>query len=264
MVNRSLSIALILVFSWFLEFLRIRYDVVLDVRIGGIHCIPLFLLPLVAAWIALPKGTNIIGILGRVGVLRWWLTAILVPILCALGAAAIILFAGYARISDDAKVVTRLLTLFVDLPLNFVVWFLVIAPLEFFWRGIVGASSGRLISALIWSFSLAGLGFAGIGGKGFSFFPGIMVLASLFVVGWYQSIVYHRSGSLLVACMSLLTIALASSILQTLPFSDIDSILVYNLRRFPGHPVGILIASVLLIPAGILMGSFGRRAPANR
>jgi hypothetical protein len=264
--KRSLFLFLIIIVSWGLEYLWIRYDLSLDLRPAGIHCIPLFLIPLGSIWFLFSEGVNLIGMCGRFGQVRWWLLTFLLPIVFTSVTAFIMVKLTLMSVPESANIGTRTLGLIADLPLNYVLWFPVLFSTEFFWRGAFQLRTGNRLrsigrsaaSSFLWALSLAGFLWAGYSGNGFSLLSGAFFVASLIGIGMYQSMIYRRSGSILLSVFSLLCVVLINSYVFEIPLAGIRPLLEAPRPHSIPPAAGFFVSSCLLGITGIVMQGGGK------
>ncbi len=264
--KRSLFLSLIIIVSWGLEYLWIRYDLSLDLRPAGIHCIPLFLIPLGSVWFLFSEGVNLIGMCGRFGQIRWWFLTLLLPIVFSGVTAFMMVELTLVSLPESATIGTRTLGLIVDLPLNYVLWFPVLFSTEFFWRGAFQLRTGNrlnsigrsAVSSSLWALSLAGFLWVGYSEKSFSFLAGAFSVASLIWIGMYQSMIYRRSGSILLSVFSLLCVVLVNSYIFEIPLAGTHPLLEALHPHSILPAAGFFISSCLLGLTGIVMQGGGK------
>lgn len=263
MKSKSFFLLLIIIVSWGFEFLWIRYDLTLDLRLAGIHLIPLFLVPLASIWFLSSEGVNFINVLGGLGKIRWWFLSLVIPILLAVISATTMVLVKCVRFSETANVETRILGVIVDLPLNYILWFPLLFSTEICWRGAFLSRSVNkwetlrhaAVSSCVWALSLGGFIFLGYTENNFSPLAGILSVAALFFLGFYQSMIYRRSGSLLLSAFSLLCIVLVNSFTFEFPLIGNPPIVDVLHSKLIWSTVGLFVSSCLLGIAGIVMWS---------
>jgi hypothetical protein len=264
--KRSLFLFLIILVSWGLEYLWVRYDLLLDFRPAGIHYILLFLLPLGSVWFLFSEGVNLIGMCGRFGQTRWWFLTFLLPIVFAGVTAFIMAELTLVSLPDNANIGTRTLGLIVDIPLNYVLWFPVLFSTEFFWRGAfqlqnenrLRSTGHSVVSSFLWALSLAGFLWVGHSENGFSLLPGLFSVVSLIWIGMYQSMIFRRSGSILVSVFSLLCVVLVNSFIFEIPLAGIRPLLEALRPHSIASAAGFFVSSCLLGLTGIVMQGGGK------
>ena len=272
MKTRHLLYIILVVVSWGVEYLWIRFDLSLDLRVCGIHFVTLFLLPIVVLWPLISERVNLIEIIGRPGKFRWWILAFFIPLTIAGVSATLLSIFKVFSCPEDANIATRVLALIVDLPLLYVLWFPLIISTEICWRGSFFLRSGErlgtigrsLIASSLWALSLAGFIWLGYSTNDYSPLTGGLSIVSLIVIGLYQSMIYRRSESILVSAFSLLCVLLINASVFEIP--------VTGIRPFiePLHPGttptvgGFFASSCLLGLTGIaLWGSGKKRLPPD-